>query len=179
VQLSVVIPVWSGTPLLIDMERKLIDSVRSMCDELIVCEDGPYCQEIADACDFYVTRPPGVRLGHPANLSSGVAYARSEYLGVLDFDVEIVRGSLREMCIPGFFVSAKLLPAPDRRTGFIIWCSVTPKELFMRFPLPTTGELLDDWADTIPRNLRLDSDRVEYEHHTGIGYSEWQKVHGT
>jgi hypothetical protein len=158
------------------MEMGLCATVRDDCDELIVCEDGPYIEALREACDLYICH--GQRLGHPSNLWQGILRAHCDYVGVLDWDVEIKKGSLRDLCFPGHFVSAKLLPAPDHRTGFIIWCSVMDRQTLLKFPMPQSGELLDDWADTIPRHLRMNSDAVEYEHHTGIGVSEWNRVHG-
>lgn len=174
--LSVVIPVWSGSPRLIEMEVKLCASVREDCDELIVCEDGPWSGDLAASCDLYLTHP--IRLGHPANLWSGIELASSSFVGVLDFDVEIKSGSLRDLCFPGMFVSARLLPPPTNKTGFIIWCSVMDRNVLLQHPMPKKGELLDDWADSIPHALRLQSNAVTYEHHTGIGVSEWDRAHG-
>lgn len=171
--LSVVIPVWSGTPLLEDMAVKLCLSVANDCDELIVCEDGPASDVLRKACDTYIVQPE--RLGHPQNLWSGIMAAKHDFIGVLDFDIVIKSGSLRDLCVPGKFVSAHLLN-PTTKTGFIIWCSVTEASLMRQYPMPD-GNLLDNWADAIPVHLRQPSNAVNYEHHSGIGVAEWNRIH--
>jgi len=171
--LSVVIPVWSGTSLLEEMHVKLCESVINMCDELIVCEDGPYSKKVAAECDRYLTH--SVRLGHPQNLAIGIKKAVYSYICVLDADIVIKSGNLRDLCNQGRFTEAKCL-TPHNKKGFVIWCSVTDNITLKKYPMPE-GPLLDSWADSIPRDLIVQSDKVEYEHNTGIIYQEWQKLH--
>jgi glycosyltransferase involved in cell wall biosynthesis len=176
--LSIVIPVWSGTPLLIDMHIKLCNQVHHMCDELIVCEDAsPYGTNIEKYCDKYIIHDE--RLGHAKNLQLGIDAAKGDFIGVLDSDVIIKSGSLRDLCNPGMFTEARCINQDTSNPDvFYIWCSVAPKELYEKFPLPTTGEILDEWARTIPKELIFGSFLVTYEHQIGIGYTEWKKVHG-
>lgn len=174
--LSIVIPVWSGTQVMIDMHVKLCISVDYDCDELIVCEDGPFCPELSVLADNYIVNKE--RLGHARNLQSGIDAARGDYIGVLDSDVIIKKGSMRDLCVPGKFTEAKWLDQIAPQNTFIIWCSVAEKRLYKEYPLPTSGEVLDHWAQRIPFELIYRSDKVEYEHHTGITYTEWKKVHG-
>jgi glycosyltransferase involved in cell wall biosynthesis len=174
--LSVVIPVWTGTQVLLDMHIALCKSVRDDCDELIVCEDGNPYQGLEKYCDKYIVHDE--RLGHAQNLQLGINAARHEYIGVLDSDVVIKSGSLRDLCNHGRFTEARSLTPTDKK-GFIIWCSVAPRVLWKLFPLPTDKEILDDWADSIPKELIYGSFLVTYEHNTGIGFAEWQKVHRT
>ena len=174
--LSVVIPVWSGTPVLEKMHINLCKSVRSQCDELIVCEDGNPSDELSKLCDLYLIHE--TRYGHAKNLQSGIDVAQGDYIGVLDSDVIIQQGSMRDLCISGRFVSATLLNQQTNPDVFYIWCSVADKYLYEEFPLPSTGEILDEWAKAIPKQLRVESDKVTYKHNIGIGYMEWKKVYG-
>jgi glycosyltransferase involved in cell wall biosynthesis len=144
-----------------------------MCDELIVCEDGPYSANVAKACDRYLTHSE--RLGHPKNLEIGIKKAVYSYICVLDADIVIKNGNLRDLCNQGKFTEALCLTPHDKK-GFVIWCSVTDNITLKGFPMPE-GPLLDSWADSIPKDLIVKSDKVEYEHNTGIIYSEWQKLH--
>lgn len=174
--LSIVIPVWSGTDELTKMHIDLCKSVYMECNQLIVCEDGPFRPELKNVCDYYLYH--GTRLGHARNLQSGIDVAKHEYIGVLDSDVVIKRGSMYDMCQAGKFVSAKCLNQEANPEVFYIWCSVADKKLYRKFPLPTEGEILDEWAKSIPMEYRVESDLVEYEHKIGIGYTEWKKVNG-
>ena len=155
-------------------------SVRYDCDELIICEDGPFSESLAKVSNLYITHDH--RLGHPGNLWSGIVAAQGKYVGILDFDVEIKKGSMRDLCFPGMFVSAKLLPMPSPKTGFLCWCSVIDRSVLLQHPMLRPGwdtTLLDSWADSIPYHLRMQSDAVEYEHHSGIGAEEFNRVHAS
>lgn len=171
--LSVVIPIWSGTPLLEKMAVDLCESVIDMCDELIVCEDGPYSSDVASVCDRYLIHPN--RMGHPQNLEYGIKRAVHSYICVLDADIVIKKGNLRDLCTQGKFVQAKCLTQHDK-TGFVIWCSVTDNILLKKYPMPQ-GDILDNWALSIPKELIAENDSVEYIHNSGIIFSEWSRLH--
>lgn len=168
--LSVVIPVWSGTPKLVQMHIDLCKSVMDECDELIVCEDGPYSKDLAKECDRYLFHSE--RLGHAQNLQLGIKRAVHSYIAVLDADIVIKKGKLRHLCIQNKFVQAKCL-TPHNKSGFIIWCSVTDNILLKKYPMPEFTEILDHWAQGIPKDLIVESDLVEYEHNSGVIYQEW------
>lgn len=110
-------------------------------------------------------------MGHAQNLRRGVEAASGEYIALLDSDIVILKGSLRDLCIPDKFVSAKCVDQAQW-DGFISWCSVVHRAALDRHPLPIEGELLDDWARSIPKEEIVHSDKVEYSHPIGTTYTE-------
>src|SRR5712692_9807576 len=91
---SLVIPTWSGTPELAEMALNLCKQVRPMCDELIITEDGDYCQALKEIVDVYLIHTPH-RLGHARNLLQGLKVATGNYVGIIDSDIVITKGTLR------------------------------------------------------------------------------------
>lgn len=115
-----------------------------------------------------------MELGHAQNLRRGIAASTSEYIAILDSDIIILKGNLRDLCIPNKFVCAKCV---DQTwwDGFISWCSVVDRSALERHPLPVEGELLDDWARSIPTEEIVHSNKVEYSHPIGISYTARKK----
>lgn len=112
-----------------------------------------------------------MELGHAQNLKRGLSVASGEYIAILDSDIVILRGNLMDLCIPGKFVSAKCVNQTVG-PGFISWCSVVHRSALERYPLPETGELLDDWARGIAIEDIIHSDKVEYTHEIGVSYTK-------
>lgn len=173
-QLSVVIPAWSGTPQLAKMTLNLCKQVRSMCDELIVSEDGDYNKALDDICDYYLVHR---RLGHALNLSSGIKAASGDFIAPIDSDVVITKGTLRDLCIPekAGFGTWKEWPVYKELMG---WCFVMDRTLALRHPIGAPElEGLGLWiADLYPYTVYVDS--FEYSHAPHQSYVERDRLGG-
>lgn len=103
VQLSVIIPTWTGNQELADMAYELCQRVRPDCDELIVTEDADvYDERLHKISDVYVMHP---NLGFTRNVNLGLHIARGDYMAVINSDVKNIEGNIRDLCIPDKVVS--------------------------------------------------------------------------
>jgi hypothetical protein len=107
-QLSVIIPTWSGVEhtdrwqgeqKLADMAYELCQKLRPECDELIVTEDADvYDERLHMISDIYLLHP---NLGFTNNVNLGLRVAHGDYMAVVNSDVELVSGNIRDLCVPG------------------------------------------------------------------------------
>lgn len=181
--LSVIIPAWSGTPGLVEMTLNLAKQVKPMCDELVISEDGPYTKELQEIADIYLLHP---RLGHGGNLNLGFRASTGDYVALLDSDIEIVSGDIREMCEPGRVVTPYL--RGQAHQGFFI---VAPRWIINDHPpcdvgkgiggidAPAGGgEGIDNWIielRTWAGERLLATDKVVYNHLSSRSYSELRR----
>jgi len=97
------------------------------CDELIITEDGQYCQELHEVADLYILHP---RLWPADNMNLGwkIALARgADYVLIMDSDVKYVSGDVRELCIPDAIGAASIVQHPESVSVAPILC--VPKEV--------------------------------------------------
>lgn len=176
--LSVVIPAWSVTPELTWMVQDLCYLLRPMCDELVLSEDGNYSEESEQLADIYLHHK---RLGHSGNLKEGIRAARGDFIAILDSDIKILNGTIRDLCVPGVVVSPTWANQPDNRT-INGWFMVGPHEVF-RNPLPPVTEVegIDLWCNDILQKHRATfqySDKVEYLHARNTSYTHYSTIRG-
>lgn len=178
--LSVVIPAWSGTQKLADMLLSLCETIRPMCDELIVTEDsGNTSQFIERLADAYLVHP---RLGQAGNLAEGIKVSTGEFVALIDSDMRIVSGTLKDLCIPGHIVSpASVQRRADEMVG---WFVVSPRQFLIEllpYEQPSQGncEAIDLWArefDLIHKSRLISSDKVVVRHGLNQSYGVLQKT---
>lgn len=165
-QLSVVIPAWSGTPELAEMALALCKQVRPMCDELIVTEDaGVYYPELQQIADLYLMHP---NLLDIANSILGVRVAQGEYIAVINSDIIMLSGDLRDLCVPGTVVSCG-------NYGFQGCFHVVPRSVINEFGYlnpEKQGSGADYHYAEVIRDVYRGSDLVTYQHLAGRSYSE-------
>lgn len=174
--LSVIIPAWSGTDELAAITLDLAKTVRPMCDELVISEDGFYSPALAEIADIYLLHP---RLGHGVNLNIGFRVSTGDYVALLDSDVIIMRGSLRDLVIPEKVVC----PFNPLFAPFQGWFVVAPRWVITQCPpydrTDHHGEGIDFWAEelwNLSREILINSDKVEYHHRNSRSYSEHRKI---
>lgn len=176
--LSVVIPTWSGTPALADMAYRLCQQVRPMCDELIITEDGEFSSDLKKIADIYLIHP---RLGHAENLKFGIQHATKEFIALIDSDMEIVGGTLRDLCVPDRIVSPESVQG--RFDDVAGWFLVCPRSWIVEFPpfgqpSQTTPEGIDIWTrelNNIHRNQLISSDKVRVHHSPNTSYDKFKR----
>src|SRR5260221_2776316 len=170
-RLSVVITAWSGTQILRDMLLALCQQVRPMCDELIVSEDSDTVERgILELCDKYNVHS---RYGHARNLVVGLKMATMDFIALLDSDITITQGSLRDLCIPGKIVSP----------GLKGWFMVGPRELLVEFPPFENNhhiEGIDNWWMELQKRYQVVSSKAVTYHHafnqTASELSRWKRL---
>lgn len=178
--LSVVIPAWSGTPELVEMTLNLAKQVKTMCDELVISEDGVYTRELHEVADIYLLHP---RLGHGSNLNLGFRASTGEYVALLDSDIEIVSGDIRDLCVPGRVTSPYF--RDQSHQGFFI---VAPRWILIQNPpydagrgigghdvTVGAGEGIDNWIIELRAwsgDKLLPSDAVVYNHLSSRSYAQ-------
>lgn len=182
--LSIVIPVWSGTDYLVQMELDLIRKARPMCDELVITEDGYPQGQLKDIADQYLMHPELGRIGHRQNLVLGIKAATCDYIAVLDSDIIIVRGSLRDLCIPGKIVCGNGiwgLP-PAGREIFWGWCFVADRNVLLdpQHMVPTddpSNQGIDHWCKQITASdvFQYVEDKFQYVHLRTQSYGEYSE----
>lgn len=129
-KLSVVLPVYSIRPAICKMEIENSKIWKREVDELIVTEDGPYCQELHELADLYLLHP---RLGACNNMIVGwqVALSRgADYVVLVDSDVTLINGHLRDMCVPGRVTIPKTI-VPSSVPGLIAPMVCIPKTVVL------------------------------------------------
>lgn len=126
-KLTLIIPTYSIRASLCLMAADNARGWSPQCDELIICEDGDYCPELRQIADLYVLHQNvGVCLN--MNMAWEIALARgAEYVAIMDSDVSLVEGSLREMCIPDKVSVPVIVQHPD--TSFIAPMLVVPRSV--------------------------------------------------
>lgn len=180
-KLSVVIPAWSGTPELTDMAYRLCEKVKPMCDELLIGEDsGIYSKELEEIADRYFLHP--INLGDVVNINFLMKRAKGDFICSINTDVEILEGSLRDLCIDGHVV------CPDAHHGghggftgglFVIPRSVLedPDYGYLdergQYAWISRGEGADTRYDKKVREggILYLSDKVKVHHITGVSYA--------
>lgn len=148
------------------MAIKLANQVRPMCDELIITEDGgEYSKDLWRIADFYLHHP---RLGHIKNLDLGIKTSTGEFVGALDSDIVIVKGSMRDLCVPGAIVCGEWADLREHK-GFWAWCFVSDRKILEdpRWAIPEEAghEGLDSWGVNLGRTAPyIWSDKMSYQH---------------
>lgn len=170
--LSIVIPAWSVVPGLTQMLSDLCKKVVVMCDQLVVTEDGNYSRKIEEVADTYLHHH---RLGHSGNLGLGLMACTGDFIAILDSDVMISLGDIRDLVIPGTVVSPTWVDHPANNT-INGWFMVGPRETF--FPVPPISEVegIDLWCNDIWQRNRATfvySDKVEYSHNRNTSYTHY------
>lgn len=173
--LSVVIPAWSGSPELVEMTLNLAHQVKPMSDELVISEDGPYQRELEEVADIYLLHS---RLGHGANLNLGFRASTCEYVALLDSDVQIETGSLRDMIVPEKIVC----PEHPTYAKFQGWFVVAPRWIIEECPpydrTDHHGEGIDFWAEelwNLTRDRLIATKEVTYRHGDSRSYAEFRR----
>lgn len=173
--LSVVIPAWSGTDSVAKMTLELAQKVRPMCDELVISEDGLYRPELEQISDIYLLH---ARLGHGSNLNLGFRASTCEYVALLDTDIGIGEGNLRDLCIPDTVVC----PYHPTYRSFAGWFVVAPRWIIDECPPYDRHdggrEGIDFWAEEmeiLSRDRFLVSDKLTYTHGSSRTYSEFRR----
>jgi glycosyltransferase involved in cell wall biosynthesis len=167
--LSVVIPTFSRTEKLTQMAVQLAKQVRPMCDELVITEDaGGDSEELREIADIYLYH--AVRTGHGNNLNKGFQASTGDFVAILDSDILLTKGSLRDLCIPEKIV------CPG---SFKAWCMVSPRQFIEEFPpFENQGskEGIDVWIKEFENRNQtriILTDKVEYFHATNASYDWW------
>jgi len=142
-----------------------------MCDELIVCEDGgTHSYKIDDVVDQYLWHR--WNLGDIRNLTLGLWMASGDYVGILNSDITIHSGTLRDLCIPGKVGCPIRLQKPGGG-DFVDFCFVVDMELLRKLGYPHSGiSVGPDWN----WSLGLEKETiivptVEVSHSGGVSYS--------
>lgn len=176
--LSVVIPAWSGTEELADMAYKLAQSVRLMCDELVITEDGEFSTDLCLISDIYLQNHP--RLGHARNLSRGFDHSTGNFVALIDSDIKIEQGTLRDLCMPETIVYPEwnlasweqYLPRQGHKT-LAAWFLVAPRSFIESFP-PYAGpglEGIDEWGRKLSERFPvLWTNKLTYSHEARGSY---------
>lgn len=143
-----------------------------MCDELIVSEDGPIWKEFEDLVDQYLTHP---RLGHAKNLAEGIKATTGDFVALIDSDVVIIEGSLKDLCMPGKIIS----PGPRPKGWFI----VSPRQMLNEFPPFENHHYIagiDDWWRELQVRFEVtSSDKIGFGHMGNQSYTQlerWNRV---
>ena len=113
-KLTIVIPTYSDGPHgWCDMAATNARVWKDHCDELIITEDGTYCQQLHDLADLYILHP---RLWVPENMNLGwkTALGRgADFVIMMDSDVEYVSGDLHDLCVPGKVAVPRIVQHPE------------------------------------------------------------------
>ena len=97
------------------------------CDELIITEDGRYCEGLHEVADLYILHPR-LWTADNANLGWKIALDRgADYVILMDSDVKYFIGDLREMCQPGVVTCPAVVQHPDSVSVAPMLC--VPKEV--------------------------------------------------
>jgi hypothetical protein len=127
-KLTIVIPTYSdGHHGWCDMAAENARVWKEHCDELIISEDGLYCEKLHHLADVYVMHP---RLWVADNINLGweIALARgADYVLLMDSDVKYFYGDVRELCIPGAIGVPAVIQHPDSVSVAPMLC--VPKEV--------------------------------------------------
>lgn len=168
---SIVIPTWSGSAETEEMAVNLATVVRPMCDELIICEDGGTdSKRLRELADHYLWHK--WNLGDIRNLTLGIWMASGDFVGILNSDITIHKGSLRDLCIPGQVGCPTRIQKPGGG-DFVDFCFVVDMNLLRKLGYPHSGiSVGPDW----PWSLSLEKETiivpsVEVSHAGGVSYS--------
>ena len=168
---SIVIPCWSGTPELEGMAIDLANKVRPMCDELIICEDGGYdSKTLRGIADHYLWHR--WNLGDIRNLTLGIWMASGDFVGILNSDITIHKGSLRDLCLPGQVGCPTRLFKPGGG-DFVDFCFVVDMELLRKTGYPHSGLAVGpdwNWSLALEKETVI-VPSVEVSHTGGVSYS--------
>lgn len=97
---SILVPTYSPTEELSEMAVELCKTLRNHCDELIVCEDTEnFWPNLQAVCDVYVIHK---NWGFTKNVNTGLRLAQGDYVAVINSDVKLLEGNLRDMCQPDY-----------------------------------------------------------------------------
>lgn len=172
-QLSVVIPAWSGTDDLVEMTLRLAQSIRPMCDEIIICEDGGIdSKKLRAIADQYLYHRWNI--GDLRNSVLGMWMASGDFVGVLNSDVTMDRGSLRDLCVPGHVCSPQWTQNRERKWltdfCFVVDMNVLRDRKFGYFDTTADMGPAWDWFDRVGEVAVL-NDTVAVSHLGGTSYS--------
>lgn len=176
-KLSVVIPTFSSTDGLTQMAISLANQVRPMCDQLIITEDsGLYIEELQKISDIYLMHP---RLKHGFNLALGLKVAEMDYIAMIDSDIKILEGNLKDLCIPGKVVGAPMKGRPNRKFEGCFF--VSPREILLELPpydQESGPEGIDMWTVEFGEFIKdkfIFSDKLFYYHYWNQSYDWWKR----
>lgn len=145
-----------------------------MCDQLIVTEDGDYNPDLERIADIYLLHR---RLGHGKNVQLGMEAVSGDYVGVIDSDIVLTKGTLRDLCIPGkaAYGTWKEFPHYKELMG---WCFVVERILIYRHPVAfSEWEGLGPWITQLfPYTEYVDI--FEYSHIQKRSYGELGRLGG-
>lgn len=174
--LSVIIPTWSATPELTAMALDLAKVLKPMCDELVITEDGPYNADLAAIADIYILHP---RLKHGANLAVGFRASTGSYVALIDSDIKLTEGNIRDMCVEDTVVC----PKPHGGHPFQGWFVVAPRWMIDYCPPYDRNDFhaegIDFWADELYQLARenfQNCESVQYTHGDSKTYSEFRRL---
>jgi glycosyltransferase involved in cell wall biosynthesis len=184
--LSVVIPTWSATPILEDMAYELCKQVRPMCDELVVSEDGPVSPKLESIADKYLIHK---WVGHGENLSLGIQNSGGHFVAILDSDIVIEKGVLRDLCIPDKVVypqwnkleqAAYFQINPDQKGLLFAWFVVASRHDLEDFlPFGTDIALWNHHFRVRTKSRSLELSTVVYSHPTRTSIKEYANQRGS
>lgn len=132
-KLTLVIPTYTLTPELENYALQAIRSYKSQVDEIIVSEDGgEYSQKICDLVDTYIYNKKNQ--GFTFNVNRGWKQSTGDFTAIVNSDTYLVKGNLKDLCIPGRVTSPKSWNEPQRipgveHTGMLGYFFVVPKEV--------------------------------------------------
>lgn len=127
-KLTIVIPTYSG-PNHGWCENAAANAKvwKEHCDELIITEDGRYCEGLHEVADLYILHP---RLWPADNMNLGwkIALDRgADYVLIMDSDVKYFTGNVRDLCVPDQVSVPAVIQHPDSVS--IAPCLCVPKEV--------------------------------------------------
>lgn len=133
-RIAIVIPTYSVRPGLLKMEIDNATVWRSLCEELIICEDGgEYSEELEKIATEYMFHP-NIGVCQNMNLGWELALSRgAEYVVIMDSDVSYVEGDLRSLCTPEVVSVPQVIEYPD--TEFIAPMLCVPRSVSDRVGL--------------------------------------------
>lgn len=160
------------------MALALCHQVQPMCDELVVTEDAPGdFTALRIISDIYSQHK---RLGDLRNTQLGIDMATSEYVAVLNSDITIDQGNLRDLCVPSRIVCPRGAPPVDE--AFAGYFFVAPRELLARYPLPSQMDeqaIVRGWGryyGELIKEVYLWYPVLDYTHHWNQSYHHWHSI---
>jgi len=176
--LSIILPTWSATPELTEMALDLAKTIKPMCDELVITEDAMYNKDLAEIADIYILHP---RLKHGANLAVGFRASTGSYVALIDYDVKLLEGNIRDMCIEDTVVCPKGREGVDHPMQG--WFVVAPRWIVDFCPPYDRNDFhaegIDFWADELyqlTKDRFLNCQSVQYTHGNSRTYREFRKL---
>ena len=122
--ISVMIPTYTISDELEELAIRCALSYRGQVDQLIICEDGGrFSKDLMSLSDIYAFNKDNV--GFTANVNRGWSLATGEFVFIVNSDTFLLKGKLKDLCIPGKVVSPLLKNQYIDRLAGPFW--VTPR----------------------------------------------------